>query len=92
MNEAFGIIQLEALAQGKPIINTRLGTGVDWVSLQGLLVKQWKLMINSSFKRLYLSSGQIQETLAKYGDNARDRYLEQFTPGNFGAFWLNHLR
>ncbi|GGL68223.1 glycosyltransferase [Halocalculus aciditolerans] len=77
-SEAFGVVQLEAMAFETPVVNTDLPTGVPWVSKDG----ETGFTIHSS------SSEQLSEALRKLlldeglrnhlGTKARQRVEEKF--------------
>ena len=77
--EAYGIVQIEAMACGKPLICTELGTGTSYINkhnLTGLVVppKDSKVLaqtINETIKNVELRS--------KWGSNGRTRAFELFT-------------
>lgn len=78
-SEAFGIVQLEAMASGKPIINTQLDSGVTFVSphgVSGLTVPPADSVA---------LSGAINELMdrpdwrAELGAGARQRVAHHFT-------------
>ncbi len=78
-NEAFGIVQLEAFACGKPVISTDLPTGISSVNLHqktGLIVppKDSKALARE-INRL-LKSPDLRE---KYGQYAKKRVEKEFT-------------
>ncbi len=76
--EAFGIVQIEAMRHSKPIINTNLGNGVNYVSIDsetGLTVepKNAKQLSNAINKLLNNDELRLQ-----YGQNARKRVENLF--------------
>ena len=78
-SEAFGIVQLEAMAFRKPVVSTRLGTGVDWVNahgLTGLTVPPGDPVALRDAVATLLASPALRTRL---GANGRRRVEQEFT-------------
>jgi glycosyltransferase involved in cell wall biosynthesis len=77
--ECFGLVQVEAMLCGKPVVNTALDTGVPWVSLHGetgLTVPPGNdVALASAINRL-LGNSELRRQL---GEQARARAMALFT-------------
>lgn len=77
-SEAFGIIQLEAMAFSKPVINTNLPTGVPWVSINketGITVD----IDNEEELSEAIDTLSNDELVFVLGKNARNRVATMFS-------------
>jgi rhamnosyl/mannosyltransferase len=77
--EAFGVVQIEAMAAGRPVISTNLPTGVPWVNrdgVTGMVVAPGSAeALGAAFDRL----GSDAALRARLGDGARHRAQAMFT-------------
>ena len=82
-SEAFGIVQLEAMRAGRPVVSSRIhGSGIDWVNqdaVTGLTVEPRSPQALAQALNHLLENPETARTL---GANARRRYEELFTAQN----------
>lgn len=81
-SEAFGIVQLEAMIYGKPVINTSLPSGVPYVSIHektGITVMPYNSCELSRAINILRKNKNLRE---KMGQNAQKRVLENFNQKN----------
>lgn len=77
-SEAFAIVQIEAMAFGKPVINTRLASGVPYVSVDketGLTVEPGNVQELADAMRWMVEN---EEERLKMGDRARNKMKEEY--------------
>ena len=78
-NEAFGIVQLEAMICSKPVINTSLATGVPSVSIHnetGLTVEPGNIEeLKSAIEMLW----NDEDMVINLGLNAKNRVIDKFS-------------
>ncbi len=76
--EAFGIVQIEAMAAGLPIVSTELGTGTSFVNVDretGLVVQPGQPQELAEALRQLINDDGLR---ARMGRNARRRAQEEF--------------
>ena len=78
-SEALGIAMIEAMASGRPVVSTELGTGTSWVNQHGdtgLVVPPGDAVSLAAAINLLLDDAEMAE---RYGAAARERARREFS-------------
>jgi rhamnosyl/mannosyltransferase len=89
VNEAFGLVQLEAMRSGKALINTDLDTGVNYVAPNMVCALTVK---SNDVGSLLVAVNKLWESnflVEKLGHQGRVRYEELFSIDSFKSSWSN---
>jgi glycosyltransferase involved in cell wall biosynthesis len=79
-SEAFGIVQLEAMRAGRPVVSSRLqGSGVDWVNQDGVTGFTVEPRNPEALAQALNRLLENAETARALGSNGLRRYEELFT-------------
>ncbi|MDC0947860.1 glycosyltransferase [Gammaproteobacteria bacterium] len=78
-NEALGLVQMEAMARGKPVINTGLDSGVPWVARHGIEGVTVEPGDEAGLETALRDTRD--EAWQRYGRNARQRAASVFSSG-----------
>jgi lipopolysaccharide/colanic/teichoic acid biosynthesis glycosyltransferase len=77
--EAFGLVQLEAMARAKPVVSTRVASGVPWVNqdgVTGFCVRPGDAPALRTALATILESDNLR---TRMGTAARQRFVDHFT-------------
>jgi rhamnosyl/mannosyltransferase len=88
-NEAFGVVQLEAMACGKPVVSTRLETGVQYVNqhgVTGLVIPPGDSVALAEAINRLLGDEALR---ARMGTEGRKRVEREFTKEKMARHTLN---
>lgn len=78
--EAFGIVQIEAMSGGKPVVATTIpGSGTSWVNAHGISGLNVTPKQSKELAEAILSITKDEDTYIRYCQNARQRYESEFT-------------